>query len=590
MDEKNVTEVSRNTPSPIPAIENTEKRGKPWMYKTFKLGPVTIPAYATPQFQIVFVAMVCFLCPGMFNAVNGLGAAGQVSATDINNANTALNATFSAVGFFCGSICNRLGLRLTLGLGGFGYFFYVASILSYNHNQNAGFLIFAGALLGVCAGMLWSAQGAVMMSYPSEREKGRYISRFWAIFNFGGVIGALIPLGQNMHSTAGKVNDGTYIAFMILMAAGFVLACFLCDPKLVRRDDGTGIILMKNPSWKSEILGLLEVLKTDFYIIGLFPLFFASNWFYTYHFQDVNLPYFNLRTRSLNNVLYWGMQIIGAFLVGYLLDIGKLSRPMRAKCALAGLLILTMAIWGGGYAFQKQYTRESTLLDEDHVGYDFKDSKYIAGMFMYMFYGFYDAAWQVTAYWLMASLTNNSRKLACFAGFYKGIQSAGAAIASNIDARQVPFMTQFAINWGMLAGSVLIAAPIVIKYVRNTVPIEEDLKFSDETIADVVPENMVAEAMAKFTDLPTEVIRITLKDLLDRDNEWTQDSQLPGPTALADLMRTTKRMHEIGEGVLSDNWADSWDEDLPAKPYSWQDLLRKIDGEGLSLVSKLDMQ
>lgn len=97
----------------------------------------------------------------------------------------------------------------------------------------------------------------------------------------------------------------------------------------------------------------------------------------------------------------------------------------------------------------------------------------------------------------MASLTNNSRKLACFAGFYKGIQSAGAAIASNIDARQVPFMTQFAINWGMLAGSVLIAAPIVIKYVRNTVPIEEDLKFSDETIADVVPENMVAEVKGR---------------------------------------------------------------------------------------------
>lgn len=29
----------------------------------------------------------------------------------------------------------------------------------------------------------------------------------------------------------------------------------------------------------------------------------------------------------------------------------------------------------------------------------------------------------------MGALTNNSRKLANFAGFYKGIQSAGAAIA-----------------------------------------------------------------------------------------------------------------------------------------------------------------
>lgn len=35
-----------------------------WMYKSFKIGPVTIPYYANPQFQLFLVAMVCFLCPG----------------------------------------------------------------------------------------------------------------------------------------------------------------------------------------------------------------------------------------------------------------------------------------------------------------------------------------------------------------------------------------------------------------------------------------------------------------------------------------------------------------------------------------------
>ncbi|KAK5081500.1 hypothetical protein LTR05_007631 [Lithohypha guttulata] len=493
MEEKQISETTRGASPTTLDFTSVEKQGKPWMHRTFKLGPVAIPAYASPQFQIIFVAFVCFLCPGMFNAINGMGAGGQVSAHDVNNANTALYAMFAGVGFFCGSIANRLGLKMTLGIGGFGYFLYVASLLSYNHNQNAGFLIFAGALLGLCAGMLWTAQGAIMMSYPSEKEKGRYISKFWAIFNLGGVIGALIPLGQNLHREAGAVADGTYIAFMILMAAGFVLALFLCDPKYVRRDDGSAIILMKNPSWKSEILGLLETLKTDYYIIGLFPLFLASNWFYAYHFQGVNLPYFNLRTRCLNNVLYWSMQIVGAFVVGFLLDFGSTRRTIRARYALAGLLVLTMATWGGGYAFQELYTRESTLLNENHVGLDFTDSAYAGPVVMYMFYGFYDAAWQVTAYWLMGSLTNNGRKLANFAGFYKGIQSAGGAISANIDARAVPFMTQFAINWGMLAGSLIIAAPVVLYYVKDTVSIEEDLKFSDETITDVAPPSVLAE-------------------------------------------------------------------------------------------------
>lgn len=163
-----------------------------WMYRDRRIGALYFPWYASPPSQLVLVAFVCFLCPGMFNALGGLGGAGQVDATVANNANIALNATFSVVAFFAGSICNRIGIKLTLSLGGLGYFIYSASFLSYNHDHNGGFNIFAGALLGACAGMLWTAQGAIMMSYPPETSKGRYISWFWMIFNLGGVIGSLV--------------------------------------------------------------------------------------------------------------------------------------------------------------------------------------------------------------------------------------------------------------------------------------------------------------------------------------------------------------------------------------------------------------
>ncbi|KAJ8225505.1 hypothetical protein LV156_009098 [Aspergillus fumigatus] len=416
----------------------------------------------------------------MFNAVNGLGGGGQVDRTDTSNANTALYSTFAVVGFFAGSIANRIGLQLTLSFGGFGYFLYVASLLSYNHNKNAGFLIFAGALLGVCAGLLWCAQGAVMMSYPRENEKGKFISIFWVIFNLGGVIGSLIPLGQNLHSSAGTVNDGTYIAFMVLMALGFVLAWFLSDSKYVVRKDGSRVISMKNPTWKSELLGLYETLHTDYYIVLFFPLFLASNWFYGYHFNSVNGAYFNIRTRSLNSLLYWLMQMVGAFVFGKLLDLQFLSRSMRAKLNWLILLVITMGVWGGGYAFQKQYTLETAKQDVD-----FTSHGYVGPMFLYMFYGFYDAAFQTCAYWFMGSLTNNGRKLANFAGFYKGIQSAGAAGMWRMDAEKTPFMTQFASCWGLLVGSLLIASPIIFFKIKDHVDVEEDLKFSDETTEDV---------------------------------------------------------------------------------------------------------
>lgn len=457
-----------------------------WMYRTFNIGPLHFPGYATPPVQLAVVAFVCFMCPGMFNAVNGLGGGGQFAAKVADNANVAVYSAFSVVGFFAGSVANRLGIKLTLSFGGLGYFLYVSSYLSYNRNANAGFVYFAGAFLGVCAGLLWTAQGAIMMSYPDESSKGRYISWFWMVFNLGGVLGSLIPLGENIHSTAGNVNDATYIAFMCLTFIGLALAWCLVDAHHVRRADGSHVVLMKNPTWQSEFLGLWEVLRTDTYILLLFPMFFASNWFYTYHFNVVNLAKFNVRTRALNSTLYWTSQIIAALILGFALDIKAVRRTTKAKAALGVLFVLVMVIWGGGYAWQKQYTRAETS-PKDYVKLDWTSSGYVGGMFLYMFYGFFDAAWQICVYWFIGALTNNGRKLANFAGFYKGIQSAGQAVAFRIDALGVPFMDEFASNWGLLAGSLLLAAPVIWLKVRDTVPLEDDLRFSDETFEDVKP-------------------------------------------------------------------------------------------------------
>lgn len=120
-----------------------------------------------------------------------MGGAGQLDHTAADDANTALYSAFAVIGFFSGSIINKIGVKYALSFGGLGYSIYVASFLSYNHNKNYGFTVFAGFFLGICAAMLWTAQGTVMISYPREQSKGRYISWFWMIFNMGAVIGSL---------------------------------------------------------------------------------------------------------------------------------------------------------------------------------------------------------------------------------------------------------------------------------------------------------------------------------------------------------------------------------------------------------------
>jgi len=176
---------------------------------------------------------------------------------------------------------------------------------------------------------------------------------------------------------------------MVLTFIGFLLAWTLVDAQKVLRSDGSKVVLMKHPSWKSEIIGLYEVFLTDPWVVFLFPMFLASNWFYSYHFNGVNGAKFNIRTRALNGVLYWLSQMIGAFVFGYALDSKNIRRSIRAKGALVVLFAITLAIWGGGYKWQTGYTRGETS-PKTYVKLDWTSKGYVGPMFLYMFYGFYD--------------------------------------------------------------------------------------------------------------------------------------------------------------------------------------------------------
>ncbi|TLD05657.1 hypothetical protein E2P81_ATG10664, partial [Venturia nashicola] len=130
---------------------------------------------------------------------------------------------------------------------------------------------------------------------------------------------------------------------------------------------------------------------------------------------------------------------------------------------------------------------------DDYPKLDWTDSGYIGPMFLYIFYGFYDAAWQCSVYWFMGAMTNNSRKLANYSGFYKGIQSAGAAIIWRLDGLKIPFINEFASSWALLAGSLLIALPVMLMTIKDTVSLDEDLKLSDETKAEVLGKKSIDE-------------------------------------------------------------------------------------------------
>jgi hypothetical protein len=52
-----------------------------WKYRRFGLFGFRLPFYASPKIQLLMVSFVCFMCPGMFNALGGLGGGGNIDPT-----------------------------------------------------------------------------------------------------------------------------------------------------------------------------------------------------------------------------------------------------------------------------------------------------------------------------------------------------------------------------------------------------------------------------------------------------------------------------------------------------------------------------
>uniref|UniRef100_A0A6N2LPE5 Uncharacterized protein n=1 Tax=Salix viminalis TaxID=40686 RepID=A0A6N2LPE5_SALVM len=400
--------------------------------------------YNSPLVQVGLIGLVCFCCPGMFNALTGMGGGGQVDPTAANNANTALYTTFAVFGVLGGGIYNILGPRFTLAAGCSTYVLYAGSFLYYNHEQHQAFAIVAGAILGIGAGFLWAGEGAIMTSYPPPHRKGTYISLFWSIFNMGGVIGGLIPFVLNYNrSEAASVNDGTYIGFMCFMAAGTLLSLAILPPSKVVRDDGTRCTNIRYSKVSSEAVEICKLSELE---------------------DAPHCPAAWLAT---------SFTMVGSVGIGYILDFSFQSRRKRGFVGIGVVSVLGTVIWAGGLANQLGYSHEDLPSK-----LDFKDSASdFAGPFvLYFSYGLLDAMFQSMVYWVIGALADDSEILSRYAGFYKGVQSAGAAIAWQVDTHKVPLLAQLIVNWSLTT----VSYPLLIILVMLAV---KDEKKGDEASA-----------------------------------------------------------------------------------------------------------
>lgn len=385
--------------------------------------------------QVVIVGVLALLGPGLFNALNGLGGAGSSDPRVAAMANGCLYCMFAVTGYFGGVAFNLFGPVPLFTLGGAAYAFYATC--AFFSAKIWWLSPLGGAILGIGAGLFWTAQGSLMMAYATPQTRGRLIALFWVIFNLGGMLGGLLEFGLNYENEGGSANPTSYFVLIALMAVGAAAApCVLVHPSKVVKEDGTAIVFEQVESPMSEIWAALLALKDPFVKFAV-VFFFASNWFYTYDFNGFNGQQFTVRTRGLNSALFWAAQMLAAWIFGAFLDTERLSVLQRASRGLAinaVLLVLSLGpaaldnfsiACGGRRGWDKGMPCDLDLQNFPMV---------LPPMIIYILLGASDAIYQTYAYWLMSTAAGSDvRKTVMYAAIYKGVQSFGAGMAWLLD-------------------------------------------------------------------------------------------------------------------------------------------------------------
>ena len=100
-------------------------------------------------------------------------------------------------------------------------------------------------------------------------------------------------------------------------------------------------------------------------------------------------------------------------------------------------------------------------------------------------YQFYDALYQGLAYYIMGLFTNDPWKLARITGVYKGVQSAGGAIAFGLDSVATPFKIELLVASLLCFVSLPLAAWVVVHVPENTTEVEGQIMVDDVKATDV---------------------------------------------------------------------------------------------------------
>ncbi|RAK72718.1 MFS general substrate transporter [Aspergillus fijiensis CBS 313.89] len=387
--------------------------------------------YRSCLFQIIIVGLVAFCEPGIWTALNNLGAGGNASPF-LNNAANALTYGLMSVGcFLAGGVTNKITAKWTLFIGAAFYTPYAAALYCNNRYGNEWFLLLGAALCGIGASLLWASEAAIAVGYPEEEKRGRYVGIWMGIRQMGPLVGGAISLALNINTAhAGKVTYTTYLGLVAISSLGAPFALLLSQPQQVVRSNGTPIPYMRRTSLKIEARAIWKQLHNK-YMLLLIPVFLAGQFGTTYQGNYLT-TYFTVRSRAVASFLTAVVGAAANLLTGFILDLPSLSRQARSRGVYIFVLVFVTAAWTWNAIVQ---TRLARMVDPPT--FDLGNGAFFNSAFtVYMFFKFFYEVLQTYVYWLMAEIKGASGDgdVARTTGILRSWESIGSTIAYAVGA------------------------------------------------------------------------------------------------------------------------------------------------------------
>ncbi|KAL2829639.1 MFS general substrate transporter [Aspergillus pseudoustus] len=390
--------------------------------------PTTIPWRRSTAFQAAVLAGVFFCGPGMYGALNALGAGGLKSPHLVNitsGISYGMNVIFALL---TGVFVNVLGERIVLSIGVLGFAINGASLYCNNKFHTIWLMYFASALQGFTTALLWVVQAAVMLAYPEPDFKGKFISIWYGSIAAGNLVGGALALGFNAENhEAGAISPVTYIPLIAIAACGPFIALLLSNPEKVVRRDGVKVQTKKQANAWQEAKKVFSAVQRREMLL-LTPLFIYSQWFLSYK-GNFTAVYHSVRGRALTSFTGAVSGIAGTFAMGVFLDSKHLSKSSKFRCGFGGVYTLYTLVWIWYTIVQWYYQKTSP------VGLDWTQSEFYASYLLILVDGFTDHAFQTFMYALVGSLTENVDELERYTGYLKAVNTGGAALGYAVQTQ-----------------------------------------------------------------------------------------------------------------------------------------------------------